>query len=317
MPTTRELIDDAAGRLRAVGIETPRLDAELLLAMAIGVDRTTVVAHGDAPVGADHERAFLSAVDRRLQEEPVAYIRGLREFHGIALSVDSRALIPRPESEALVDLALVELMGRLGAGPSVPDDEPILESERLRVADVGTGSGALAIAIAVGLRARRVRPDLVSILATDLWPGALDLARENAVAHGVGDRLRFAVADLLPEDETPFALIVANLPYIPSGDLAALPAAVRHEPTVALDGGPDGLAIIDRLLGRLPAALQPGGIAVLEIGADQGVTAAERIEVRLPGWPARIETDLAGLPRIAVVERPSPVERSSLAERGT
>lgn len=293
MATTKELIDDAAGSLRAVGIETPRLDAELLLAMAIGVDRTAVVAHADAPVGADAERTFRAAVERRVGGEPIAYIRGLREFHGIALAVDRRALIPRPETEALVDLGVAEVMHRLGAAAVLP----------LRVADVGTGSGAIAIAMAVELRARNVPPEAVEILATDRSTDALDLARENAVAHAVGDRLRFAEADLLPGSEA-FAVITANLPYISSGDLATLPAPVRHEPMAALDGGPDGLDVIDALLQRLPDVLEAGGTALLEIGADQGTTAADRIEQRLPGWPARIQTDLAGLPRIAVVERP-------------
>jgi release factor glutamine methyltransferase len=307
--TTRELIDAAAGDLRAQGVETPRLDAELLLAMAIGVDRTAVVAHHDAPVGVDAERTFRAALARRLDGEPIAYIRGLREFHGIALSVDARALIPRPESEALVDLAIAEVMRRLGGGggpaTGASADGSAADAGPLRIADVGTGSGALAIAIAAGLRSRRVPADAVSILATDISPAALELARENAVGHGLGDWLRFAEADLLPGDETRFALIVANLPYIASVDLDTLPAAVRHEPMLALDGGPDGLRLIDRLLGRLPAALAPGGLAALEIGADQGVTAAERIADRLPGWPARIQADLAGLPRVAVVERPA------------
>jgi release factor glutamine methyltransferase len=307
--TTRELIDAAAGELRALGMDTPRLDAELLLAMAIGVDRTAVVAHHDAPVGADAERSFRAALARRLAGEPIAYIRGLREFHGIALSVDARALIPRPESEALVALAIAEVLRRLGGGggpaTGASADGSAADAGPLRIADVGTGSGALAIAIAAGLRSRRVPADAVSILATDISPAALELARENAVGHGLGDWLRFAEADLLPGDETRFALIVANLPYIASVDLDTLPAAVRHEPMLALDGGPDGLRLIDRLLGRLPAALAPGGLAALEIGADQGVTAAERIADRLPGWPARIQADLAGLPRVAVVERPA------------
>jgi release factor glutamine methyltransferase len=307
--TTRELIDAAAGDLREQGVETPRLDAELLLAMAIGVDRTAVVANHDAPVGADAERTFRAALARRLDGEPIAYIRGLREFHGIALSVDARALIPRPESEALVDLAIAEVMRRLGGGggpaTGASADGSAADAGPLRIADVGTGSGALAIAIAAGLRSRRVPADAVSILATDISPAALELARENAVGHGLGDWLRFAEADLLPGDETRFALIVANLPYIASVDLDTLPAAVRHEPMLALDGGPDGLRLIDRLLGRLPAALAPGGLAALEIGADQGVAAAERIADRLPGWPARIQADLAGLPRVAVVERPA------------
>jgi len=318
MATTRELIDGAAGALRGVGIETPRLDAELLLAMAIGVDRTAVVAHGEAPVGADAERTFRAAVQRRVGAEPIAYIRGMREFHGIALAVDARALIPRPETEALVDLGIAEVMRRLGEaalGDGAHGDGTHGDGTPtpLRVADVGTGSGAVAIALAVALRARRVPAEAVEIVATDRSSDALDLARENAVAHAVGDRLRFAQADLLPDDAAPFAVLLANLPYIPSGDLADLPAPVRFEPAAALDGGADGLDVIDRLLQRLPDVLLPKGIALLEIGADQGTTAAERTAMRLPGWPARIQADLAGLPRIAIIERPAAAAASASA----
>ncbi len=306
MPTTRELIDDAAGALRAVGIETPRLDAELLLAMAIGVDRTAVVAHGDARVGADAERTFRAAVERRVGGEPIAYIRGLREFHGVALVADARALIPRPETEALVDMAVTEVMARLGrASTAVSTRDPGLADDAapIRVADVGTGNGAIAIALAIAIRARRVPLDAVEILATDISPDALDLARENAVAHGVGDRVRFTAADLLPPDAGPFDVVIANLPYIATGALADLPAPVQHEPRIALDGGADGLDLIDAMLQRLPDVLRPGGVALFEIGADQGETAASRIAERLASWPARVERDLAGLPRIAVVER--------------
>lgn len=310
MPTTRELIDDAAGALRAVDVtDTPRLDAELLLAMAVGVDRTAIVAHGDAPIGADAERTFRTAVERRAGGEPIAYLRGLREFHGIALAVDARALIPRPETEALVDLAVAEAMRRLGTLEPGTAGVPGTAGMPMRIADVGTGSGAIAIALAVALRARGVPPDAVDILATDVSADALDLARENAVAHAVGDRLRVAQADLLPADVRPVVILLANLPYIPTGDLASLPAAVRHEPTLALDGGPDGLDVIDRLLQCLQDVLAPGGIAFLEIGADQGTSAADRIAQRLPGWPTRIQADLAGLPRIAIVERLPVVER--------
>ena len=139
MTTTRALVDEGVQRLRSLGFETPRLDSELLLAHAIGVGRTAVVAHGDAPVGADAEAAFRSSLERRAAGEPVAYIRGIKEFHGIALAVDSRALIPRPETEHVVDLVLAEVMARLSAAPRT------VETGALRVVDVGTGSGAIAI----------------------------------------------------------------------------------------------------------------------------------------------------------------------------
>ncbi len=325
MPTTRELLDEAAGALRASGIDTPRLDAELLLAMAIGVGRTAVVAHADAPVGADAERTFRTAIDRRLEGEPIAYLRGLREFRGIALAVDARALIPRPETELLVELALAELVRRLAAPGATPGATPgaapgatpgaapgAAEARPLRVADVGTGSGAIAIALAVALRAKGVTPEALDILATDISPDALDVARDNAVGHALGDRMRLMEVDLLPPLPVPatgsadtrgWDVIVANLPYIRSADLATLSAPVRHEPALALDGGADGLAVIDRLLERLPSALDGHGVALLEIGADQGTSIGEHVAALLPGWSCRVHADLAGLPRVAVVER--------------
>jgi release factor glutamine methyltransferase len=299
MTTTRALLDEGVDRLRALGFETPRLDSELLLAHAIGVERTAVVAHGDAPVGADAEAAYRAALARRADGEPVAYIRGIKEFHGIALAVDKRALIPRPETEHVVDLVLAEVMTRLtaraGAGSSGP----------LRVVDVGTGSGAIAIALAVGLRARRVPADEVAIAAVDLSSEALDLARENAVGHAVGDRVTFENADLLPPSPAgPWDVVAANLPYVRSGAMASLPRPTTFEPAEALDGGRDGLAVIGRLLDELPDALAGGGVAFLEIGADQGEAILALAGQRLPGWTCQVETDLAGLPRTAVLRRP-------------
>lgn len=302
MATTRELLDAGIGRLRAVapaaGLETPRLDAELLLAFAIGVDRTAVVAHPDAPVGPGAEAAFLASIERRAAGEPVAYLRGMKEFHGIALAVDPRALIPRPETERLVDLALAEIVGRLTRWP-----RPVVGAA-VTVVDVGTGSGAIAIALAVALRKKGVPLDEVAITAVDISPEALDLARENAVSHAVGDRVRFVGGDLLPPvGAGPWDVIVANLPYVRSDALAALPAPTTFEPALALDGGPDGLVVIDRLLERLPTALAHRGLALLEIGSDQGRLIVDRAADRLPGWTCRVEADLSGLPRVVVIER--------------
>jgi release factor glutamine methyltransferase len=143
----------------------------------------------------------------------------------------------------------------------------------------------------------------VSILAVDCSAEALDLARENAVGHALADTVSFAGADLLPATETPFDLILANLPYIPSGDLAGLPVAASFEPQLALDGGPDGLAIVRRLLDALPEALLPEGLALLEIGWDQG-PAVEAAVAGLPGeWRCHVQGDLSGRPRLAHVER--------------
>ncbi|HEV8699129.1 MAG TPA: peptide chain release factor N(5)-glutamine methyltransferase [Candidatus Limnocylindrales bacterium] len=298
MARTRELVDAATERLRTAGSDTPRLDAELLLAFAIGVDRTAVIAHGDAPVGADAEATFQELVGRRETGEPVAYLRGMKEFHGIALTVDRRALIPRPETEELVDRTIAEIMARLTAGA---------RSMPLRVIDVGTGSGAIAVAVAVALRARGVPASDVTIVAADADGEALDLARENAVAHGVGDRLAFEEADLLPQSTTEqWEVVAANLPYVRSevvDALAAQRASPAFEPRRALDGGPDGLAVIGRLLDQLPDGLAPEGVAMLEIGADQGGSIVALAADRLPSWSCSVMTDLAGLPRIARLQR--------------
>lgn len=301
MATTRELLDEGIERLRAVGpdagLETPRLDAELLLAHAIGVDRTAVVAHPDAPVGPGAESSYREAIARRCAGEPVAYLRGIKEFHGIALTVDPRALIPRPETESMVDLVIAETMRRLTSGAA-----PAMGA--VQVIDVGTGSGAIAIALAVALRSRRVPLDDVAITAVDVSPQALDLARENAVGHAVGDRIRFVGADLLPPLAAgPWDIVAANLPYVRSDALASLPAPTTFEPALALDGGPDGLTVIDLLLDRLPSALAHDGIAYLEIGSDQETQLADHVAERLAGWSCRVQPDLSGLPRVAVIER--------------
>jgi len=299
MTTTKALVDEGVERLRALGFETPRLDTELLLAHAIGVERTAVVAHGDAPVGQDAEAAFRAFLDRRGTGEPVAYIRGIKEFHGIALTVDARALIPRPETEHVVDLVLAEVMARLTAPDRTDAAGPV------RVVDVGTGSGAIAIALAVGLRKRRVPADEVAIVAVDVAPDALDLARENAVGHAVGDRVSFEAADLLPASSAarPWDVVAANLPYVRSDAMASLPTPTTFEPAQALDGGADGLSVIARLLDALPAGLAADGAAFLEIGADQGEAIVALAGERLPGWSCTVKTDLAGLPRTAVLRR--------------
>jgi release factor glutamine methyltransferase len=294
--TIGELLRTSAARLRASGSESARLDAELLLGWAIGAERTAVIAHPEAPVGADAAAAFEAGLARREAGEPVAYIRGVKEFYGLAFEVDRRALIPRPETELLVAEAERDVAWRLTSAPRPAG------TARLRVVDVGTGSGAIAIALATLLRARRMLPE-VTILALDSSADALALARENAVGHAVADAIEFSEADLLPAIEPGFDLILANLPYIPSAEVDRLPVAASFEPRAALDGGPDGLAVVRRLVEVLPAALLAGGSALLEIGFDQG-PAVEAIVAALPGaWSCRIRPDLSGRPRLAHVER--------------
>jgi release factor glutamine methyltransferase len=296
MATIGELLTSGTTRLRAAGSESPRLDTELLLGWAIAAERTALIAHPEAPVGADAAASFEAGLARREAGEPIAYIRGFKEFHGLAVSVDSRVLIPRPETEMLVTEAERDVAWRLTSAPR-PTGTP-----NLRVVDVGTGSGAIAIALATLLQKRRMLPD-VDILAVDLSAEALDLAKENAVGHAVADVIAFAQADLLPAGAPAFDLVLANLPYIPAGDIDGLPIAASFEPRLALDGGPDGLDLVRRLIAALPDALRPAGSALLEIGYDQG-PAVEAVVAALPGkWECRIQADLSGKPRLAHVER--------------
>ena len=285
------------------GSESPRLDAELLLGHTLHVDRTALIAHSDAPVGADAAAAFEASLVRRIAGEPVAYIRGFKEFHGLALSTDQRALIPRPETELLVDLVVGAIVDRLIAAPRPIGTPP------LRVIDVGTGAGTIAIAVAVELRRRRIDGD-VSLIATDSSPDALQLARENAVGHGVADRIQFELGDLVPWDATLFEIVAANLPYIPSESIAGLPVAASFEPRVALDGGSDGLAAIRRLLEQLGRVLRPDGAAFLEIGSDQASAVTAATAELVPGWRASIVADLSGLDRVARIERAESAERT-------
>lgn len=304
--STGALLREGAERLLAAGSETPRLDAELLLGHALGVGRTVVLAHPEAPVGADAARRYRADIERRAAGEPVAYLRGIKEFYGLAFQADPRALIPRPETERLVELARSEVLRRLGAATRGPGAPP------LRIVDVGTGSGPIAVALAVTLRDLRAL-DAVEIVAVDISPEVLDLARENAVGHGVADRIAFAEADLLPLEAAssgsadasaaPFDIVLANLPYVRHDAMASLPPATSFEPSVALDGGSDGLEIIGRLLDRLPEALADDGVALLEIGADQEAGIVALAAARLPSWTCSVELDLAGLPRVAWVAR--------------
>jgi len=259
-----------------------------------------VLAHPEAPAGGAASAVFEGFVTRREAGEPVAYIRGVKEFHGLAFGVDERALIPRPETERLVELAEAEIVRRLISAPRA------VGASRMRVIDVGTGSGAVAVTIPVLLR-KRGMADEVALTATDISEEALQLARENAVAHAVGDRIRFERADLLPGPTTePWDVVLANLPYVRSDVVPTLPRATSFEPALALDGGPDGLQVIGRLLDQLDGALADDGVAMLEIGGDQEAGMRALAAERLPGWSWVIATDLGGLPRVAVLRRSSP-----------
>jgi release factor glutamine methyltransferase len=303
-----ELLSGATARLREAGSETPRLDAEVLLADLLRTERTRLIAHPEMPIGDGVGEGFEAAIDRRATGEPVAYIRGIKEFFGLAFATDSRALIPRPETERLVEAGREEIMDRLAAFARRRGLDPRAVAPPIRLADIGTGSGAVAVALAVELRRSGVIVGTdVTILATDDSADALELARENAAGHAAAEGMRFVEADLLPpvlpDDGAPLDIVLANLPYVRSEAIDGLPVAASFEPRSALDGGSDGLEVIRRLLALLPDVLASDGVGLLEIGADQGSAAPEAVAAELPGWSASVETDLAGLPRILRVAR--------------
>ena len=263
----------------------------------LGVGRATLLAEGDSIVSESQKAAFEGLLERRASGVPVSYLRGLREFYGLALSVDERALIPRPETETLVELALGVIADRLTSAPRSVDARPLMAW------DVGTGSGAICVALAVECRRRGYGRD-VSFRATDISADALALAIENAVGHGIADAIEFAQADLadLPGTD-PADLLLANLPYVPTDDLPTLPVAASFEPRLALDGGDDGLALVRRLLAQLPQALVAHGVALLEIGSDQADALSDAVATALPEWTLTIHDDLAAWPRVAELRR--------------
>jgi release factor glutamine methyltransferase len=290
---------EATDRLRESGSESPRLDAELLLGHVLHIDRTSLIAHPEATVGPGQREGFERALERRFKGEPVAYIRGLKEFYGLALSVDRRALIPRPETELLVELGLDRLRRRLVEAPRPADAPPIA------ILDVGTGSGAVILAVAVEAQRRGYLRE-VRLLASEQSSEALSLAVENAALHGLAEIIEFSAGDLLeaPRPVEQVDLLLANLPYIPTAVVPELPVAASFEPRAALDGGEDGLAVIRRLLPQLPAVLAPAGLALLEIGAGQAAALSRAVEELLPGWPVTFHADLAGIDRVAELQRP-------------
>jgi release factor glutamine methyltransferase len=267
----RDALDSAVIALTAAGCDTPRLDAEVLLAAAMGVDRAVIVADPGRPIEPDAARRFIDFAGRRREREPVAYILGTKGFRALELAVDPRVLIPRPETEHLVEAMLALPQGA-------------------RVVDVGTGSGAIALAL------KSERPDL-RVVATDTSAEALAVARENAARLGLD--VEFQLADLLARVPGPIDAVVSNPPYVEDGALLA-PEIVRYEPALALRAGPDGLDVIGRLLPEVGAT--GARVVALEIGQGQADAVARGI--RDAGFPdVEAVPDLAGIPRVLVGRR--------------
>ncbi len=280
---------EAVRTLAAHGIDSPQSTAEILLAFVLGCPRGVLFRNLGRPLSPEEEAAFQGLLSRRLEGEPTAYLTGRRGFWTLDLEVTPAVLIPRPETERLVEAAL-EVIGRASHG------------RVLRILDLGCGSGAVVIALACEAPGHRY-------FAGDRSPAAVQVARRNAAGHGCAGRIHFFVADwaqALRPGAAFFDLIVSNPPYIPSGRIATLqPEIARFEPRAALDGGEDGLDAYRAILKGAWGHLAPGGVLLFEIGSDQRI-ALERL-VLAAGIPARVDclADLAGRDRVLRIAKTS------------
>ena len=322
----RSALKQGIARLRAARVPSHTLAAELLLMHALGRDRTWLYSHPESPVDASAAENYFALIARRAAGEPTQYLTGKQEFWGLEFEVTPAVLIPRPETEHVIEVAL-ELLGPRGIKIDLRTGAP---APPLRIADVGTGSGCIAVALA------RELPH-AEIFATDISEAALEVARRNAARHAVSDRIHFLLCDLLcpflpspltphpsplggrsfssdmnaaflggvstPEaspghSPLPFDVIVSNPPYVSRDAAHTLPREVRdHEPHAALFGGPAGAEIYPRLIAEAASLLAPGGILVLELGYDSG----PRVHALLEHGPwsrLKITNDLAGIPRV-------------------
>ena len=244
----KESLRRTAAKLAANGIDDAALEAELLLMHVLGVERTGLYVKLEDGLSPADSRVLAKLVNRRLKREPAAYILGHREFYGLDFYVDSSVLIPRPETETLVEEAVTLARSNFPYGNAV-------------IADIGTGSGAIAVALARSL-------PKAGVCGIDISPRALDIAALNCIRHNV--RVELLAGDLLAPLTQPVDMIVANLPYIPDADIAGLSAEIKgYEPGIALAGGEDGLDIVRRLIADAPAYLKPGGAVLVEVAPAQ------------------------------------------------
>ncbi len=262
---------EGAARLRLAG-DGPRLEAELLLSHVIGLTRTALLTHPERPLRPDEWARYDRLLQRRATGEPLPYLTGRAEFFGLEFAVTPDVLIPRPETELLVELALAR--------------------RPRRVVDVGTGSGCIAVALAVHLPA-------ADVYALDLAAAALRVAAANARRHGVAERVHLVQGDLCRSLRGPVDVVVSNPPYIAWGEWPSLSPSVRREPRLALDGGADGLRVIGRLL--VEFARMESGVLLMEMGAGQGSDVTRLVEATLPAAQAATHLDWAGRERVLEV----------------
>jgi release factor glutamine methyltransferase len=260
----------ARRRLQKAGIEEAPLEGEVLLRHVLNVSRAALFATTEATMTPAQEKALDGLLERRLNGEPSAYITGVREFYGLEFQVDSRVLIPRPESELLVEKAI-----------SLARDNNVAT-----IADIGTGSGAIAVSLAVNLPG-------VTVYAADISAAALEVARVNAHRYGVEKQITFLRGHLLEPLPGPVDIIVANLPYVRRADLSP-----KGEPVQALDGGKDGLDLIRMLFERADKKLRDGGFILIEVGQGQAGAAAGLLSEAFPSSQVETDRDLAGIERV-------------------
>ena len=284
MVRLQAVLQQAIQALQNAEVDEARLNAELLLAYTLGLDRAAILAQPDRQLTPKELTRFRDLAARRVAREPLPYITGHREFFGLDFVVDARVLIPRPETELLVEHAL-----------RIARPLPRL----LEIADVGAGSGAIAVTLAVHL-------PHATVYALDASAGALAVTAENARRHNVASRVHCRQGDLLTPLPGPVDLIAANLPYVTTGEWTDLLPEIRdNEPRAALDGGPDGLDAIRRLLATAVPHLRPGGVLLLEIGASQGSAVTSLARRCFPAADLQLHRDYAGLDRLVIVRLPS------------
>lgn len=284
MPSLRQALQQTHHTLEEAHIPDARLEAEVMLMNVMRIPRQDLFAQQESEVGPQQEQALAQIIGRRLKREPLAYILGYKEFYGVNLLVNPNVLIPRPETESLVEHALfMALMG--------------METRELVIADVGTGTGAIAINLAIHLPAAR-------IYAIDSTDPVLDVASYNIRAHNVADRVRLLKGDLLEPLGEPVDLIIANLPYIPTDRIPTLQPEIQWEPKQALDGGPDGLNLVRRLLHQAASdKLKEHGIIIMELDPEQVPSARELARELFPGAELTVEKDLAQQDRMFVINK--------------